>query len=370
MKCAIINYWFCDVHGAVLTAYALQRLLTDFEIRSQLVSVQMESDYQAGLSYDFVDKYMYWDNRRYTSRKDLRDLAKAYDCFLVGSDQVFRTEWVSDNWFLDFVPRKINKVAVSASFGTDELNCGTGQKRRIAYWLNRFNSLSVRELSGVNLCESISGRKDILQIMDPVFLIERDYYINLINESKVVEDEPFVISYFRDNSSYVLEEIQKHYREKGVKIINIDNNTPVVDFLYYFSRCERVITDSFHGMCFSIIFNKNFICLRNVLRGTSRFDSIKEIFQLSSDIFADSDDDLIAMIKDENAKIDYHKVNQIISERKTIDREWIYDAIQNKKSLNEKNMLTSYTKAFPFFIERPFDSKIKWIQGFIKKYLR
>jgi len=366
---AIINYWFCDVHGAILTAYALQKLLKDYNIDSDLIAVQDLNQSDDSISGNFVEKYMSVNPKIYKTPGEIKQLSKQYDSFLVGSDQVFRTEWVPDHWFLDFVSLKTNKVAVSASFGTDTLNCDAFQRRRIAYWLNRFNSVSIREIEGVKLCESISGRSDIKHVLDPVFLVDGVYYDTLIRNANIKRETPFVICYLRDENDTINNCVDDYCKENHVEKVTIDNNLPVEDFLYLFSNCERVFTDSFHGMCFSIIFKKQFICLKNVLRGTSRFDSVEEAFHLPQNIFANNEKEFVAKTI-ANECIDYEQIEEYWSKRRDEDIMWVINAVINKKGFNRINICKAWIKAVPSFVNKPIDIRIQRIKGFIKKYIK
>lgn len=116
----IINYWYCNDHGAILTAYALQNLLFDNGISNRLINTCPDSYHEerkGGISEIFEYKHLVTTNRENFNSKNLN---KMFRTFCVGSDQVFNSKWVPNEWFLNFADEEVNKVAVAASFGDDD----------------------------------------------------------------------------------------------------------------------------------------------------------------------------------------------------------------------------------------------------------
>lgn len=178
--CGIINYWWSNDHGAILTAFALQQVLKKMGYTSKLINLtpkNYERDGKISQSFELSHLNTTYEVYDYSS---LPSLNNKFGCFIVGSDQVFRAEWVSNDFFLQFADEKIPKFAFSASFGIDNLNVSYLRKLGIGYLLSRFNNISVREKSGVDLCKSVSG-VDAQWIIDPVFLLDRTEYENLID---------------------------------------------------------------------------------------------------------------------------------------------------------------------------------------------
>lgn len=140
--CAIINYWYANSHGAVLTAYALQQVLADLGYSSKLLNICPEGYREkrpGGISQKLELKYLNSTYEIYNT-STLPSLNDKFIYFLVGLEQVFRAEWVGDDWFLQFVELNKPKIAVAASFGTDELSVSKERRKRSAYLLNRFNT--------------------------------------------------------------------------------------------------------------------------------------------------------------------------------------------------------------------------------------
>ncbi len=199
-KCAIVNYWWADGHGAALTAFALSKLLSEGGFEPCLIKTTIgvsASECEKGRNFKFIQKYVKCTSKNYITYKDYRDLNKNYNHFLLGSDQVLRLEWVPDEWYFYAIDYKKNIVAVAASFGTNVVRNSKSRIKGISRYLDRFNSVSLRELDGPEVYKTYFGkRRDLSVIADPVFLIAKEEYETLILQSSMCEREPFVFYIF------------------------------------------------------------------------------------------------------------------------------------------------------------------------------
>jgi hypothetical protein len=183
--------------------------------------------------------------------------------------------------YTDFTKKRI---AFSASFGKDDYDEVTDeQKYLVNKWLNRFDGISTRELSGVDICKN-EFNINAEHIIDPVFLLDKSYW------NKLSEDEELSNKYKDKIVSYVLDEnveidnaceyLQKSFNTELKQIAN--QEIEVEEFLTAIKNCRYFITDSFHGVCFALIFKKPFICLINQARGGSRFKSLIDLFGIDN----------------------------------------------------------------------------------------
>lgn len=327
--CGIINFWWADDNGGILTAYALQQTLFKLGYSSKLID--FKNDYRSGgISEKFGRKHLDV-TLPVLNDEDYYKLNDSFDNFLVGSDQVFRAEWVPDHWFLDFVNDEKNKVAISASFGKDFIDASVERRLRIKYLLSRFNSISIREKQGVKLCTEL-GTKAI-NIIDPVFYLSRKDYEEKLDIRKECVTNKYIFVYYRDMSdekNRLYKQVANHY---NCQMFCADDDTEVETFLEKMLNSEMVITDSYHGVCFSLIFNKKYLCILNELRGLERFQSLIETFHLSSSKFLDEKElklDLRILEEDD----DWESINNIIREKANEGIEWIDEAIRNKQKSN------------------------------------
>lgn len=326
----IINYWWCNDHGAILTAFALQRFLTSCGYTSKLIKCwngkyHSSEERIGGISEKFEKKYLMTTVKEYTSYDDLYSdeakeaINKQFRCFISGSDQVFRAEWVPDSWFLMFAD-KSHKMAVAASFGTNHIIASDERLAAIKSIFESYDAISIREESGVKICKEIFEVNAEL-ILDPVFYIKYD---ELIANSSVETDGNYILCYIRDNNKQINDAIDK--LAQGKKKVFVDEELEVEDFVKLLSNAEYVITDSYHALCFSVIFNRNILCIVNEMRGADRYDSLKRLLSLPDQMFISQND--IANINS-IYKTDYSIINSRVCELVKYSTQWIKKNIAN-----------------------------------------
>ena len=262
----------------------------------------------------------------FNSKESLDGLSRYdIDAIVVGSDQVWRTEFTSlvgNNFFLDFVNSKdMTKLSYAASFGVDEWLEDADRTSVVKKLLNDFDYISVREISGVSLCKK-EFDLDVDHVIDPTLLLDQNQYNKLIDKDKNYFRKPTLITYILDNDSgkselvsriskrLSLQEFSLYPRKKRVwnYFISVDK------WLGAFRDCEFVVTDSFHGTVFAIIFNKQFVTIANKKRGLARFTSLLGLFGLSSRLLFVSEninvDELVSNT------IDFTSVNELVVKEK------------------------------------------------------
>lgn len=336
-KCAIFNYWWSwqDAHGASLTALALYRLVEELGYDPCLIMTVFRGmsieQCKEGRHFKFIEKYVKYSEKNYQTAEEYEELNNEFQYFIVGSDQVLRVEWVPDEWFLYPIRGDKTKIIMSGSFGGNMLTASEKRISRVSKYLEDFSAVSVRELDGIEVYNRyFSHRTDIEWIIDPVFLIEPIFYYELMNNhSKNVEIENYgkevIFFYILDSTPELIELKNKISDQYDVVILEDNQSLMAEDFLYIVANCKMVITDSFHGACFSIILNKPFYCIYNKLRGTSRIDTIKKIFQLEDMVL---DYECIDECNFDIPQIDYTTINKIIEKERQRGRNWLKEKLQ------------------------------------------
>ena len=200
------------------------------------------------------------------------------EAIVVGSDQVWRPGYTKfpGAYFLDFASgQNIKRIAYAASFGVDYWEFSDEQTTEYGKLLKKFDHISVREVSGIDLCKKYF-QLDVQQMPDPTLLHNADFYRPIANNGKSYDNTLF--TYFLDRNDDK-EELADTLADKlGLSrydFMPADKKTPlhtVEDFLAGISKAEFILTDSFHGMVFSMIFNKKYAVYTNIKRGLSRFD--------------------------------------------------------------------------------------------------
>lgn len=207
-----------------------------------------------------------------------------YDAVVVGSDQVWRiehTRGVGLNFYLDFLEgeENIKRIAYAASFGTDTWKGTKEEIKKVSKLLKGFDLVSVREQSGVKICNELFD-VGASHVLDPTMLLNPDAYDKIFDHSYDCSEK--VVTYVLDSNLRKREIIEIIAKEKSKVIENLfttkrSNYTfyaPVEKWLTAIKTASFVVVDSFHGMVFSILFEKPFLVIANKARGMARFESL------------------------------------------------------------------------------------------------
>ncbi len=255
-----------------------------------------------------------------------------FDSYVVGSDQVWRPKyspWIP-NFFLDFLKpdEKVKKVAFSASFGVDELEYTPEELAVCAALAQKFDAISVREQSAIQLCLD-HFKVDAIHTLDPTLLLDKEQYVQLLNRDKVPKHQGNMMTYVLDqdpDKAAIIQEVAQTLNLKAFSVFprNVFKKVgkagledcvypSVTDWIGGFMDADYVVTDSFHGTAFAIIFNKPFIAIGNASRGISRFNSLLDMFGLKERLIFTKEGlstDLITK------PIDFELVNKIRADKK------------------------------------------------------
>jgi hypothetical protein len=257
---------------------------------------------------------------------DLKNYVKSenFDAIIVGSDQVWRKQYINDKYyktfFLDFVNENTKKIAYAASFGKNQWE-GENDIDEISLLLNKFNAISTREITGVELLNKIFNYKKATHVLDPTLLMNKNFYIdNIIEKNSLLNiNRGGITTYVLDEANNKKEIIDFISNTLNIKSINHlkgfkhSNTTYTIpQWLLMIAYCDFVVTDSFHGMIFSIIFEKNFLIIGNQNRGLERFTSLLSELNLLNRLISK-----VEQIKPETYEnIDYNKVNNILDKKR------------------------------------------------------
>ena len=196
-----------------------------------------------------------------------KSILQTYDfnALLVGSDQTWRPMYngkIYDMYLQLAEGMNVKRVAYAASFGTDQWEYTPEQEAECARLAKQFDAISVREASGVGLCKEHFG-VEATHVLDPTLLLTANDYNELCKDIEL--REPFVFAYILDMNEQKVAEIKAFAEAKGLPyfIKSADADISDVDsielWLSYFRDAAYVITDSFHGTAFSVIYHKNFV---------------------------------------------------------------------------------------------------------------
>jgi hypothetical protein len=213
-----------------------------------------------------------------------------YDILMVNSDQTWRRfdEHFYDYGFLKFAKNwNIPKFVYAASIGYDYWQLTGEDEKVIKPLLNNFTGISVREKGSIELIEKHLGIKPLL-VLDPTLLIDKKYYLKLIKNYKpnINIKENYIFTYLLEIEKNTINFIQKTCEKMKFKNYQIEMNetNSIEKFIYGISHSKAVITNSYHGTIFSIIFNKPFISFIFKNSPKERLYSLKREFNLENRI--------------------------------------------------------------------------------------
>ena len=201
------------------------------------------------------------------------------EALIVGSDQVWRPMYNDClyDMFLQFAENfKGKKIAYAASFGVDNWEFSDEQTKICSSLIKQFDVISVREYSGKSLCKNYLG-VDAVNVLDPTLLVSKDEYIKLCVDIPVVK-ERFLAAYVLDSSDEVDKIIAEEASRRGLIVRRYSADAKaeltVEEWIAIFRDASFVVTDSFHGTVFSILFENPFRCVANRDRGNARFEDL------------------------------------------------------------------------------------------------
>ena len=357
-------------YGGILQAYSLQSALSKLGFSSMVVAIKnrntiifvwlgyikriilahITSKYISSISplenikrmrfqKDFIEEHInYCPN---TKTHNIED-----GIFIVGSDQVWRRPYSTiPQYLLNFTKGiDIKRISYAASFGKDDLSeYGDKLIKKSAALAKKFDAISVREDSGVDICNEYWGVK-AQQHVDPTLLLEKNDYLKLIHEDINIlkKSDGQIFTYVLDsdkNKDEIIDKVSSHLKLKSFDIMppkpmtkkELRSNPDkfalphVTQWLKSFKDADFVITDSFHGTVFSIIFNKPFIAIGNKERGLTRFSSLLRLFKLEDRLVSNSYGALSIV----DSPINWKEVNEIKLREKKRGIKYLKDNLQS-----------------------------------------
>lgn len=288
--------------------------------------------------YKFIKKYISRTKELYSDKEFIEWTAShQYEAYIVGSDQVWRQEYSPriETYFLDFLSENDNRprIAYAASFGKEKDFIESSKMSLCRMLLSRFKAISVRENTGVSIITDEFGRNDAVQVLDPTLLLDAEIYSSLIT-TKDTPSYSYLTAYILDADEDKECLINDVSASKGLPVKKIDiecrgvKMKTVPQWLASFKNASFVVTDSFHGMVFSIIFNKQFIVYANPDRGLDRFVSLLGELGLKNRLIYSYSD--YCNHRDElTTPIDYNIVNNRLMVLRKQSVDWLKTALKN-----------------------------------------
>ena len=371
MKIGILTYHFTNNVGSALQAFALQRAVSALGAECFIIDYQKRGwrkadnfnylrpakkkfgiagkiiwiffvpllEYRRFAFGTFRKKFLNLTKSKYETSQQLAVIAGNYDKFIVGSDPVWNPTNVKFDWayFLDFVTEASKKIAYAPSFGLSELPPDIAG--RVASFINLFGHISVRESQGQDLIKTLTDR-DVPVVLDPTFLLNENEWRSV---AKLPRISGYIFVYLRHRSPSIEKFVIELSKFTGLEIVQVTGifkkvpkgqrvrDPNPLEWLGYIMNAEYVVTNSFHGIAFSVNFNKQFfvepIKDSTQEKHNTRIFSILDQFGLKERIISRISD--ISNI----GKIDYSSINMKLDAKRSESIEYLKNSLYGGEPL-------------------------------------
>lgn len=367
-RIGVATIW-SDNYGAVLQGYALQKVLERNGYYSEVIRhyrnpqrIANESLFKQAFRWNilslieylldikrrrmlhngfanFKKQYMRIGEKAFYRDSNFEELNDLYDAFICGSDMLWSTMFEED-WpffYLTFVANNKNTISYAPSFGKNDMN--NEQKDKCKNMIKHINYLSCREEAGVNFIKDSFGL-NAMHVVDPTLLLSASEWNSLFgNRPRLIKDN-YILNYtFRKcnqgGRKNLYEQIEKS-QNKSIYFITGQEGKykhniykgyfSPLEFVLLFRDADFVITDTFHGLIFSMIFNKPFIVLDKSQFGESSDRQISTLKTYGLDNrYVKSD----SIITDDYYHLDYTQVNEIMNIKRNASLGFLLEAVNN-----------------------------------------
>lgn len=341
MKTAIFTLPLINNYGGILQAYALQNVLFELGIDNKVLNLRTKEASFFSINYakfliakTFISRYKNakfeilrhdLDARNFIEKNivltdeiygfsDLKRVCKdeKFDAFVLGSDQVFNQGNFmnfGEYFSLGFIQNAV-KIAYAASFGgkfKGWKNLSTHREN-----LAKFSAISVREQNAIKICKEILNLKADF-VLDPTLLARREIYDKFCtNLDESSSQNTKIFAYILDpneKTTQILDNASQKSRCKIAQVNDRANRLKIEEWLSAIKSAKFIITDSFHGCVFSIIFGKPFFAIINEARGNARFHSLFNMLNLDNRVIKDVNFEL-------NLAMNYDEIYKILDEKR------------------------------------------------------
>lgn len=350
MKIAFVTIHKANNYGAILQTYAMQQVLCRF---GEAVLVDYDNKYLSltlnpmrfscslhgilGMGKDFfrflprfrlVKKFnefiieQFIMTKSYSQTELLNNKLLGYDYYVVGSDQVWNSTCVSREsrldpvYFLEFSPESAKKVSYASSMGGYLFN--HHERSQVKKYLDTFAAVSVRESDTKQYLNELIGNH-VENVLDPTLLLNKNQWQELIDTQIKSNNTPYILLYTVPKSSLVGAAVKYFSDKLNLRVVAIDQgllagarvnkhirDAGPKDFLSLFLGAHFIITDSFHGVCFSINFECPFVAL-SPGKHANRVESLLSLVELSSR-YATSESDFDGI----PLEVDFYEANDCL----------------------------------------------------------
>ena len=355
----LVGWWFAANYGSVMTYFALGKILEDMDLLAIMVRIPQKNNHPwepvTEKNVEFMQKYFPVTKPRRFG--ELEQCSRFCDAFMLGSDQLWVQGYVKQvgyTFFLDFPDESKRKIAYATSLGYDRYSGTDEEKSIVEAYLKTFDAISVRESSGVDICRN-DFHVDAVRKLDPVFVCDTRHYDMLADNADIETPPKYLLCYILDPSeekkkavlylekmlglkAVVILDMKTYERAKQVwGMDNVMPNGSIENFIKLIKNCSFLVSDSHHGICFGLIYHKNFICIANRSRGYARFTSLFDLLGIRKHM-VDSADEIVGS-KALLESVDYEKVDSVLRREKEEALIWLKEALTSERRKKDEQEL-------------------------------
>lgn len=357
-KASVITMHRIYNYGSVLQTYATQKVLESTGVQCEIIDyispyrakrplfleyppklqgkrikkaiyyiVKIPSFFLKDITFGgFIKKYINLSRKQYITNADLiADPPKA-DIYITGSDQVWNSKYnhgVDGSYYLNFAPEYATRIAFVSSFGRSSLS--EEEVNDIRPMLKKYKSISVREDSAVSILSKMGIESTCL--IDPTLQLNKTDWIKLASK-RLIKEKYLLLFLLYNEDNGATEYAVQVAKKKGLKIAKLSwelrknkeidylfTHRSPEDFLSLFLNADFVVTNSFHGVAFSINLNRQFVFVpRTEFNG--RIESLLRLTNLEDRKLVDLNNTSI-----DDQLINYNEVNFVLDdERKRVSK--------------------------------------------------
>lgn len=321
-KTAVMTFHRALNYGAILQAFALGNILAEIGADAEIIDyrcpyiecvyrpfdVRHCKDFSSGVkkcvkSFDLIKKRHSFNKfakrhliltKKCVTKKDLKRTAAEFETIITGSDQVLNPKAAGGDfsYFLDFADSGVKKIAYAASIGYKTFP--KEYESECIEHLKGFESVSVREKS---VCKTVAALTGIAveNALDPTLLLDASKWIGIAKKPRSLPDK-YILVYMMEGCRYAIEKARAMAKDKDCKLVLINPTLKQIqtcrDFIMYktaspeefvamFANAAAVVTNSFHGVAFSLIFEKEFYAEASNAEKSARIADLLALFDLS-----------------------------------------------------------------------------------------
>ncbi len=345
MRVGVLTFHNAHNYGAVLQAYALKKVITRMGYKIQIINYcnkAIESQYPMILDTvdnqkqndwivkyrrfnEFINKYLLEGNTDIVDHLGLNETD--FDCYIVGSDQVWEptlTGGLDSTYLLDWC---INKLKISYAASKSEYRMDEETVKKFISKLKEFDYVSVREHSLSNWLEKCGIKNDV--VLDPTLLLDDTEY-DLITVDKVY-GKPYVFVYYVNEDNGISKFAETIAKEKDLDIVEIHyyrvqkdgivqfSDSGPLEMLSLIKNADYIVTNSFHGVALSITYKKNFYAY---YERDSRKDNLLKELEIE-------DRHVWNNFSVNYSDVEYKKVETLLEEKRKKSIDFLKNALSN-----------------------------------------